>query len=142
MVIRRLDHEIVTHRAARFRNIRNTALERPLDIIGEREKRVAPERNARNRFEVRRFLFAREGCGTDGEILLPHIVAQYVLVVVGEVNIDNVVLFGSPYALRELQIQHLFVLAKVPQIRLLRGKTGAVVRAPIQSTSIPAFKHS
>ena len=52
-----VDDEVVTHRAARFRNVRNTALVCAHDVVVEGEERVGGKGYAFDCVEVCAFLF-------------------------------------------------------------------------------------
>ena len=120
------DDMVVPDRAARFRDIGHAALARALNVIPEGEKRVAAERNARDRGKICLLFLFCEQRGLRGKILLPHAVGKHIVTFVGDIDIDHIVPIRTPQRRQERQVQHLFMLAQMPDIRLVAGKPRAV----------------
>ena len=95
-------------------------------FVAEREERVAADRNALERPEPRRLLLAGQRGRTLGEELLPCAVAQHVVALVADVDVDRVVAVRAADVRLERQVQHLLVLAEVPDVRLVARKARAV----------------
>ena len=121
-----IDDEVIPDRAARLCHIENAALSRTLDIVGEREERVAAQRYARDFGKISLLLFLGERLGADGEELFPYVFAQNVLALVGKVNVDDVVFIGTPYPFGKLQIQNLVALAQMPKVGFAACKAGTM----------------
>lgn len=71
VVIAAVDDRLITNGAARLRNIFYTRAQRTLDIVIEREERIAGKRNAIDGVQIGPLFLRRKGCRPGGEILLP-----------------------------------------------------------------------
>ena len=120
------DYVIVTNRSARLRDIANTASSCALDVVAEREECVAAQRHACYLREISFLLLTCERLGAGLEILLPYVVAEYVLIVIGDIYVYYVISVGSTQRIEERQVKHLVMLTKMPYISLASGKSCAV----------------
>ena len=97
-----------------------------LNVVAEWEERVAAHGNALKRRKPSRFLLTGEHLRLLREKLLPNTVAQHVVMLLTDVHVNGVVAVRTADALLKRQIQHLFMLTQIPDVRLVARKTRAV----------------
>ena len=121
-----LDNVVVTDGAAGFGNVLHAASLGALDVVTEGEERVAAESYAAHGGEPCLLFLLGEGFGLLGEEEFPCAVAENIVVIVADVDVDGVVAVGAADVRLEGEIQNLLVLSEVPVVRLVAGESGAV----------------
>ena len=99
---------------------------RALHVVAKREERVGAQGHAGLRGDPGGLLFAGQDLGLLGKPLLPLAVAQDVVVLVADIDVDRVVAVGAADAVHKLEAQDLGVLAQEPGVGLVAGKARAV----------------
>lgn len=107
-------------------NIANAASVRSFNVIVKREESVGAERYSLDGVEILPCLSVGERLGLGCKVLLPNAVCAYVLFVLVDVAVDNVVSVRSAYCGLKWQVEHLVVLAQEPCVRLAACQTCAV----------------
>ena len=120
------DNIIITDRAASLCNILHATAMRTLNIIAEREESVTAESNVLQLSNPSLFLFASQRFRFFGEEVFPYAVSQYILIIIGDVNVDGVVAVGTTDAVLKRQSQYLRILAQPPDISFTACQTSAV----------------
>ena len=121
-----VDDVVVADGAARLGDVLHAGLAGAFHVVAEGEEGVAAAGHAALRGDPGFLFLSRQHLGANLEDLLPLAVAQDIVVLVGGVNVNGVVAVGAADAVDKLQAQYLRVLAQVPVVGLLSGKTGAV----------------
>ena len=96
------------------------------DVIIEGEECVTCHGNSGNGCKVCLLFFTCEHLGLLCEESFPVAVSCYVLMVIGDINVDSVISVRSAYALTEGEVKNLFALAEEPVICLLACEACAV----------------
>ena len=121
-----LDDIVVTHRATGLGYELHSRLMGTLNIIAEGEERV----RAKGDTGILRYpcllLLTCQRLWTLREEHLPCPLAQDIIIIVRDINVDSVVTVGTAYALLPWQIHHLRTLAQPPYIGLIASKACAV----------------
>lgn len=89
-----LNNIVITDRAACLCNILHAAAMRTLNVIAEREECVTAKSNVLQLSNPSLFLFASKRFRFFGEEVFPYAVSQYILIIIGDVNVDGVVAVG------------------------------------------------
>ena len=97
-----------------------------LDIVAEGEERIACKAGLGIVGEPCLLFLTGEGYRLLGKGVCPHIVADDVLIIVGEEHVDGVVALGAAQLRTERQRQHELALPQKPFIGLVAGQTRAV----------------
>ena len=121
-----LDNKVVTDRSAGLRNVGNAAHCRTVDVIGEGEECIRADCNALDGCKVRLLLFNTEVLGSFLEVLLPVALGTYVLLVVVNITVDNVVSVWTLDIVSEGKVKYLVVLTEEPCVCLCACKACAV----------------
>ena len=129
-----VDNMVVADGATGLGDVLHTALVGALDVVSEGEEGITTQCHARVLGYPRFLGLGGKHFGLLGEELLPGAVAQYILVLVGDIDIDGVVAVGTAYAGLEGQVHHLRTLAEPPYIGLVACQTGAVDAALLAGT--------
>ena len=111
VLVAAVNYDVVTFGAARVNYIRNTASSCTLYVVVKREKCVRAERYIVKLCEPSLFFFLCEGCGASVKGVLPNIIADYVLIVVGDVYINGVISVGSADGLYKVESENLRMLS-------------------------------
>ena len=117
---------VVADAAAWLGNVLHARLSGALNIVAEGEERVGADRHARLRGDPRLLFLHAQNLGLYLEDGLPDAVSQNVLVLIREIDVDGIVTVGTAGIVQKLQAQYLGMLAQIPVVRLLAGKTCAV----------------
>mgnify|MGYP001064455127 CR=1 FL=1 len=126
VLIAGLNNIIITDRAACLCNILNAAAMRTLNVIAEREECVTAESNVLQLCNPSLFLFASQRFRFFSEEVFPYAVSQYILIIIGDVNVDGVVAVGAAYSVNEREVHYFRVLAQPPYIGLVSCEACAV----------------
>ena len=97
-----------------------------LNVVAEREERVAAERNAVAGGEERLCLFIGERSGLNLEIFLPDAFCADILFIFIDVTVNNIVSVGALDIVSERQVENFLVLTEEPGVRLCAGESCAV----------------
>lgn len=117
---------VVAHRAAWLSNHCNSRLVRSLDVVSEREERVASEGDICVLGNPFFLLFVRKDFWLYLEQSLPFSVRENVVVLRPDVNVNRIVAVSALYSVYKLQSQNFRRLAEPPVVRFLSRKAGAV----------------
>ena len=98
-----VDYYIVPYGTAGLGDKGNAASVCALYVVVKREKRVRAERYIVKLCEPSLFFFLCEGFGASVKGVLPNIIADYVLIVVGDVYINGVISVGSADGLYKVE---------------------------------------
>ena len=97
-----------------------------LDVVAKREEGVGAKGDIGLLRDPLFLLGQGQRLRTLGEPLLPLAIGQNVLVLVRRVNIDSVVAVRTANVFNELQTQNLRMLAQIPVVSFIAGKTRAM----------------
>ena len=89
------DYVFIANASAGFCYIGNTAAARSFNVVSEGEECVGRKSYAGDRVEICLLFFLCQLFRTGSEVVLPYVVAQHVLILFGDVNVDYVVSVGS-----------------------------------------------
>ena len=117
---------VVTDGAARLCDVGNTRLSRTLDVVAEREECIRADSDAGLLCNPRLLLLQRQNLRLDLEGLLPYALCQYVLILVGDIDINRIVAIRTADVVDKLQTEDLRMLTQAPVVRLVARQTGAV----------------
>lgn len=126
MLVRRLDTLRVHHAPTRCREVFDTAAERAVDIVREREERVARARDATELLRVFRALGLRQRLRDRLEEALPLLALAALEQLAADEEVDRVRLLCALDALLEGQREHARVVAQPPEVRFVACETRAV----------------
>ena len=126
VLIAAICYNVVTNTSAGLSDIGNAAAVSTLYIIIEGEECVTCKSDAASGCKICLLFLTSKGLGLMGEESLPVAVADSVLRIFAEVNVDSVISVRSANAGKEGHVENLFVLAEKPVISLLSCKTCAM----------------
>ena len=129
-----LDDIVVTDAAAGLCDILHAALVSTLDVVTEGEESVGAQAYVGVLGDPFLLLCTGENGWLLGEELLPCAVAQHVVVLFAEVDVDGVVAVGTTDARLERKAENLRALAQPPLIGFVTGETCAVDTALLTGT--------
>ena len=99
---------------------------RALHVIAKGEERIAAQRHILQALEPFALFLCGERLRPHREILLPHIVAQHVFPLLGNVDVDGVIAVRPAHTLAELERHDLGMLPQIPAIGLIARQARAV----------------
>lgn len=102
------------------------ALVRALNVVAEREERVAATETPLNVASQAAFSSRVNTSGFSVKNCCQTPSAQHVVMLLTDVHVNGVVAVRTADALLKRQIQHLLVLTQIPDVRLVARKTRAV----------------
>ena len=126
---------IITNTTTCLSYILNTALVSTLDVITEGEEGIATETYVGVLCQPLLHLLLGERFGTFGKELLPFAIAQNVLTLGTNVDINGIVAIGTTDTGNEGKVHHLGVLTKPPDVGLITCQTGAMNTALLAGTN-------
>lgn len=113
MCIACINHILIAFGASWLRDIFYAASKSPFDIIAEREKRIGAKRNTGVFRKPGMFFFGSEYRRLLRKCFCPYIIAQYVHIIISDVEVDGVVPVCPFDVITKLQVQYLRRLARV-----------------------------
>jgi len=93
ILVTTIDNEVVTERSARLSDILNTATLCANYVVIEGEECVATKSYSVNPGQILLLFCRGKGLGANGKVLLPYVVADYVLCILGKYT--AIILFFS-----------------------------------------------
>ena len=126
VLVASVDNMVVANTATCLCHILNTALVSTLDVVAEGEEGIAAQTNIGVLCQPLLHLLLGERFGALGEELLPFAVAQNVLALGANVDVDGIVAVGTTDTGNEGKVHHLGVLAKPPDVGLVACQAGAM----------------
>ena len=135
VLVASVDNMVITNTTTCLSNILNTALVSTLDVVAEGEESIATKTYVGVLCQPLLHLLLGERFGAFGEELLPLAIAQNVLALGTDVDVDGVVTVGTTDAGNEGKIHHLGVLTKPPDVGLVASQTGAMDTALLTGTN-------
>ena len=125
---------VVAHAATCLCHILHTALVGTLYVVAEGEEGIAAQTHAGVLCQPLLHLLLGERFGALGEELLPFAVAQNVLALGTDVDVNGIVAVGTTYAGHKGKVHHLGVLAQPPDVGLVACQASAVDTALLAGT--------
>ncbi len=89
--VARRNYIVVPNRTARLCNIGNATFRRALNIVAKGEKRITAQRNTFDSGKVGFLFFLCQRCRLFCKQCLPYALCQYVLIIIGNVNVNSIV---------------------------------------------------
>ena len=126
---------VITNTTTCLSNILNTALVSTLDVVAEGEEGIATKTYVGVLCQPLLHLLLGERFGAFGEELLPLAIAQNVLALGTDVDINSIVAVGTTDTGNEGKVHHLGVLTKPPDVGLVASQTGAMDTALLTGTN-------
>ena len=120
------DDMVVAHGAAGLGDVLHAALVGALDVVAKGEEGVAAEAYAAVLGYPQALLLVGEGFGLVLEELLPGALAEHVVALVADVDVDGVVAVGTADAVDEGEVHHLGVLPQPPRVGFVACQAGAM----------------
>lgn len=129
-----INNMIVTDTTACFCYVFNTTLMSTLNIVAEWEESITTYRYTLVLGNPSLLLLAGQWLRLLCKELLPNAVLQYILPLIGDIDIDGIVAVGTTDLLLKRQVHYLRTLAQPPLISLRTSQTGTVDTALLAGT--------
>ena len=126
VLITGLNYVVVTNGTASLSHVAHTAFVSTFDVVAEGEEGIGAKADIGQFVEPLALFILGERFGTLGKELLPLAVAQHVVVLWPQIDVDGVVAVCSSDTLDEWQFQHTRMLTKPPAVGLVTSQSGAV----------------
>ena len=134
VLVASVDNMVIANATASLGHILDTALVSTLDVVAEGEEGIATETYIGVLSQPLLHFLLGERFGTLGEELLPFAIAQNILALGTDVDINGVVAVGTTDTGYEGEVHHLGMLTQPPDVGLIASQTGAMDTALLTGT--------